>query len=294
MRLLALVSLALSGAALAKPGVVVSFAPYASVVRSVAGTDATVTQLVPSGANPHAFEPRPSDVRAVANAKLVVLGGLGIDEWVSGLVRSSGTRARVVEIGERVKFDPIEGEDGGEDHGHDAEGHDEHGGVDPHIWLDASIMARAATLVGEELARVDPGRAAGYRSRARAEAGRLNALHAELKRTLAPVRNEKIVTFHGAWAYWARAYGPKVAAVVEPFPGKEPSAKYVRDVVKLLRAQGARAIFAEPQLPVAPAQAIAQSAGSRLYVVAPEGDARHRDYAAMMRANAQIFLKALR
>jgi zinc transport system substrate-binding protein/manganese/iron transport system substrate-binding protein len=287
-RPLALSVLALTTAALAKPSVIVSFQPYYSVVRDVAGPDADVVRLVPPGANPHEFEPRPGDMRALAKANLVVFNGLGLDEWMVNLARNSGTKARLLEVGERLEFTPIHTED---EHAEDEHGHE---GADPHVWLDASLMARAATLIGEELARIDPGRAAGYRSRAKTKATSLNALHAELKKTLAPVRNLPVVTFHGAWAYWSRAYGPKIAAVVEPFPGKEPSARYVRDVVTLLRQNKARAVFAEPQLPTGPARVIAESAGARLYVVAPEGSAKHTTYEAMMRDNARVFLGALR
>ncbi|WP_157463589.1 metal ABC transporter substrate-binding protein, partial [Deinococcus pimensis] len=163
MRFLALTALLLgvAHAAAARPSVVVTFAPYASVVRDVAAPDADVIQLVPSGANPHAFEPKPGDVRAVAGAELVVLAGLGVDAWMDPLVKSSGTRARVLRIGERVPFTPISShaDERGVEH---ADGHADEGATDPHVWLDASIMARAATLLGEELAKADPARAAAY------------------------------------------------------------------------------------------------------------------------------------
>lgn len=281
----------LASVAAARTSVIVSFQPYETVTRNIAGPDAEVTRLVPIGASPHEFEPKPSDLRRVAAAKIVFVNGLGLDEWIVKLTRASGTKARVVEIGERVNMTPLRGQaPTGEEHGHA----DEHGAVDPHIWLDASIMAKAASVIGEELAKADPARANAYRARAKLEHSRLMKLHTELKALLSPVRAQKVVTFHGAWGYWSRAYGPVVAAVVEPFPGKEPSAKYVRDVVKLLRARRAQAVFAEPQLPSGPARVIAESAGVKLFVIAPEGTAQHPDYYAMMRANARTFLQALK
>ena len=270
----------------AKPSIVVSFQPYYSITRTIAGPDATVTQLVPAGADPHHFEPKPSDIRHVSKANLILLNGLGLDEWIERLARNSGTKARLVPLGETIKFNALESAEHGE--------HDETHATDPHIWLDASIMAKAATVIGEQLATINPGRAQAYRSRARQEHTKLMALHGEIKTKLAPVRNVPVVTFHGAWAYWSRAYGPKIAAVVEPFPGKEPSAKYVREVVSLLKQQRARAVFAEPQLPIGPAQVIAESAGTRVHVITPEGSAKHADYYAMMRANASTFLNALK
>lgn len=288
-----LLFVALGAVAHAKTHVVVTIQPYYSIVRNIAGDRADVTRLVPVGASPETFAPTPADMKTISRSQLVFMNGLGLDEWLTGVIKNSGTKARVLEFGEVLKFTPIVSE---EHEGETEAEHEEHhhSGTDPHIFLDASLMALAAIRAGSELARVDPKNAAYYQQRARAENQKLLKLHAELKSGLSAVKGQNIVTFHGAFNYFARAYGLKVAAAIEPFPGKEPSARYVTDVVKLIRSKKVKAVFAEPQLPETAARTIAESAGVKLFVLDPEGSKLSSDYYSMMRYNKNTLLKALR
>lgn len=285
--------LALGTSAHAKMNVVVTIQPYYSIVKNIAGDKANVTRLVPVGASPEIFEPTPADMKTVSRAKVVFMNGLGLDEWLQPVIKNSGTKAKVTEFGEVLKFPPIVAEEhaGESEEAHEGHGHE---GTDPHIFLDASIMALAATRAGADLAKADPANANYYQSRAKTENQKLLKLHAELKSSLKPVAGQKIVTFHGAFNYYARAYGLKVAAAIEPFPGKEPSARYVTEVVKLIRQQKVKAVFAEPQLPENAARTIAESAGAKLFVLDPEGSKLSSDYYGMMRYNRDTLLKALK
>lgn len=285
--------LALGTTAHAKMNVVVTIQPYYSIVKNIAGDKATVTRLVPVGASPEMFEPTPADMKTVSKAKLVFMNGLGLDEWLQPVIKNSGTKATITEFGEVLKFKPIVAEEHAGESEEEHEGHG-HEGTDPHIFLDASIMALAATRAGADLAKADPANANYYQSRAKAENQKLLKLHAELKSSLQPVAGQKIVTFHGAFNYYARAYGLKVAAAIEPFPGKEPSARYVTEVVKMIRQQKVKAVFAEPQLPETAARTIAESAGAKLFVLDPEGSKLSSDYYGMMRYNRDTLLKALK
>jgi ABC-type Zn uptake system ZnuABC Zn-binding protein ZnuA len=266
----------------AKPTVVVSFQPYYTLVNNIAANQLEVIVLLPPGASPHTFDPKPSDLKKVVNAKLAFMNGLKIDDWLSSLVKNSGSSAKIIQFGKdlnyqkRVPLDPDEG------------------AFDPHIWLDASIMQKAAQKIGDELALIDPPHAALYRKNTALEVKKLQTLHLELKRDLAGIKNKPVVTFHGAWTYFSAAYGMNIAAAVEPFPGKEPSAKYIREVVDLLKKQKIKVIFAEPTLPEAPARAIADSAGAKLYILTPEGSSSVKDYYAMMRKNRDVLLEALK
>lgn len=278
--------------AASKPQVVVSFQPYGTITQNIAGDLAQVTVLLPAGRSPHTYDPTPADMRNVANAKLAILNGGGIDDWLKTLIRSSGSRANTIELTKVLKYTALAPSESHTEA--DAHGHDDHGAMDPHIWLDAAIMAKASSKIGAELAKIDPKNAQYYQNRAKLETNKLLALHQELQKTLLPIRKAKTVTFHGAWTYFSAAYGPQVIATIEPFPGKEPSAKYVARVVKAIRAAKVKAVFAEPTLPQNAAQALADSAGVRLAVIAPEGDAKISDYYQMMRNNAQVLLKYLR
>ena len=275
-------SATLSQSIVAKKNVVVSFQPYFTLANNISGGKLEVTLLLPPGVSPHTFDPKPSDIKKVSSAGIAFMNGGDIDEWLSGLVKNSGSKAKIVRFFDVLEYKRLAPSDPDE------------GQYDPHIWLDASIMAKAARVMGEELAQSDAPNAAFYRKNAALEVKKLNALDKELKRDLAPVKNQRIVTFHRAWTYFSSAYGPQVAASVEPFPGKEPSARYITEVVKLIRAQKVKAVFAEPTLPEGPARSIADNAGVKLFVLSPEGTAKAPDYYIMMRQNKKTLLEALR
>lgn len=261
-----------------KPNAIVSFQPLYDVVTRVAGEAATVERAAPLGASPHTFDPTVRDIVRIREADLAVMAGLGADTWLERYVRASGSRAQVLKLGDRMTFVRLRSGRG----------------TDPHWWLDASLMAQAARTVGTQLAALDPARAATYRANAEREAERLNALHAELKRTLAPVRGGGLVTFHNAFGYFARAYGLKVVATLAPLEGVEPSARTLAGAVQTIRTARVKAVFAEPQLPPEPARTVAAEAGVPLYTLDPEGSAGSPGYAEMMRRNRDTLLQALR
>ena len=265
-----------------KKSVAVSFQPYYTLVSNIGGGKLEVTLLLPPGVSPHTFDPKPSDVRKVSSAGIAFMNGGSIDEWLSSLVKNSGSTAKIVRFQDVLEYKKLAPSDTDE------------GKYDPHIWLDARIMEKAAKVIGEELAQFDAPNAGLYRKNAALEVKKLETLHAELVQDLAPIKNQRIVTFHGAWTYFAHAYGPQIAASIEPFPGKEPSARYIVDVVKLIRAQKVKAVFAEPTLPEGPARSIAENAGVKLFVLSPEGTSKVGDYYAMMRLNKKTLLEALK
>ncbi len=262
--------------------VAVSFQPYYTLVSNISAGKLAVTLLLPPGVSPHTFDPKPSDVKKVSSAGLAFLNGGEIDEWLSSLVKNSGSKAKIVRFQDVLEYKKLAPSDPDE------------GKYDPHIWLDARIMEKAAKVIGEELAEFDAPNATLYRRNAALEVKKLETLHLELVRDLSLIKNQRIVTFHGAWTYFASAYGPQIAASIEPFPGKEPSARYITDVVKLIRAQKVKAVFAEPTLPEGPARSIAENAGVKLFVLSPEGTTKASDYYAMMRLNKKTLLEALR
>ncbi|WP_162178670.1 metal ABC transporter substrate-binding protein [Deinococcus marmoris] len=277
--LAALIGLSLTGTAGAERlKVIVSFQPLFDVVSRVAADAADVERAAPIGSSPHNFDPTVRDVTRIRAAQLAVMAGLGADAWLERYVQSSGSRARVLKLGDQMTFVRLRSGRS----------------TDPHWWLDASLMAQAARLIGQELAALDPAQADTYRAAAARESAALMALHRELQTTLKPVQGGKLVTFHNAFGYFARAYGLRVAATLAPLEGIEASPARLASAVAVIRSQGVRAVFAEPQLPPGPARAVAAETGVPLYILDPEGSAATPGYIAMMRANRDTLLRALR
>lgn len=295
--LVATVSVLPLAAARAPLRVTVSISPYADIVARLGGELVSVSTLLPPGASPHSFDPTPSQAAGLARAELIVMNG-GVDGWLARLVAATAPDVPTVVVMERVDVDPP-----GAGHGPGGEaeesyaghaGH-EHAGINPHVWLDPTLMLAAAEVVTEELARLDPANGGAYHAalgRLRAD---LLALDAEIAATLAPVRGAPFVPFHDAWPYFAERYGLDLVLSLEPFPGREPSPRYVAEAVAAVRAAGAKAVFAERQLDPRSAEVVAESAGVALATLDPIGGAPGpTDYESLLRFNAATILAALR
>ncbi len=258
--------------------VLVSFLPLLESAERIAGNRLEVRMLLPAGASPHTFDPTPKDVLTVRNADLLLANGYGIDAWFERLWRAGGQQARLIKLAEKAEFLRI----------------GEPGRIDAHVWLDASIMASMAREIGQAYALFDPPNANLYRLAAELEQQRLLALHQEIKLSLEPIKNAGLVVFHNAWNYFVRAYGLRVAAVVRVQAERDPSAKEIAEIVRLMRRENIKAIFVEPQLSDRVARVVAAEVGAKVFVLDPEGSSLAKDYTGLMRYNAAALLKALR
>ena len=183
------------------------------------------------------------------------------------------------------------------DHGH-GHGHGHahaHGAEDPHFWLDPVRMATSVDALVEAFSKLDPAGAEGFKARGEEVKKSLNALHASIDTRSKGWTKKTIVTFHGSMGYFADRYGLKIAAVIEPFPGKEPTPRYIKDVLGAIQRSQASALFSEPQLDKKPAQVIADQAKLPLFELDPVGgSAGVESYEKLLTHNADVLDKALK
>jgi len=267
----------LATVAFAKPSVVVSIHPYADLVTQIAGGQVAVHQLLPSGASPHTFDPTPSQARLLAGADLAVMNG-GVDDWLRQLLRATAPRVPLVVVAERIPYHPIQGDAGA--------------GVNPHVWLDPSLMEEAIPVLVSALSHIDPADTALYQANGAALRASLRTLDEELTAQLAPLRGAPFVPFHDAWPYFARHFGLDLVVTIEPSPGREPSPRYVADAVAAIRKSGAKAVFGERQLDPRPAQVVAEAAGVKLATLDPIGRS-DQSYQDLMRANVATIVRTI-
>ncbi|HEU4538586.1 MAG TPA: metal ABC transporter substrate-binding protein, partial [Polyangiaceae bacterium] len=181
------------------------------------------------------------------------------------------------------------GKGGGHEHGH------EKGGLDPHVWLDPVRMRDVTPALVEAFSSLDPGGAEGYRARGEELRAALAALDAEIGARAKAWARRVIVTFHGSMGYYAERYGLKVAAVIEPFPGREPTPKYVKEVLAAIAQSKPAALFSEPQLDRRPAQAVADEAKLPLFELDPVGGgAGVESYEKLLRHDTDVLERALK
>jgi ABC-type Zn uptake system ZnuABC Zn-binding protein ZnuA len=264
LRLLPLLALAAAGCGDSASGdgdgrltVVATTTQAADLARNVAGRRAEVQALLRPGADPHDYQPRPSDVAAIAEAGLVVRSGGEVDEWLGDVLENAGEDATPVTLIESVETLEDEGD------------------VDPHWWQDPRNAVLAVAAIRDALIEADPGGRADYRRNAARYAGRLERLDREIAACVVrmPPAERKVVTTHDSLAYYARRYGIDVVGAVIPSLSTQAqaSAHDVERLVRQIRDEGVRAVFPESAVDARLERAIAREADARV------GDALYAD-----------------
>lgn len=269
--------------------IVVTVHPLALMIDEIAGNRATVHVLVPPGASPHSFEPKPSDLIKVARADAFLNVGGGLDDWSSRLFETAGSGAMAMTLFELLGRKATAPSHAGH---HD---HDE-GGEDPHLWLDPILVQQeiVPALVAF-LNEADPEGASEYRMRGEAFQTTLSELDKEIRSTLGSDARH-YVAFHGAWKHFASRYSLEQVAVVQEAPGEEPTPRELGNLVRAARRVQLGAILIEPQLDPRIARTLSSEFGGTTVLVDPLGDpndAERSTYPGLLRFNARAFRQAM-
>ena len=288
---LSFVLVSLAACAPASPGgrvsVVATTTIFADLAAHVAGQDAAVESIAPAGASVEDFAPRPEDARKVADARVIIVNGLGLDRWADALLRNASKAARIVTLSEGLPRLDV-GEAGPFTEGN------------PHFWFDVKYAKTYVERIRDALVAADPSHGEGYRSRTTSYLAELDKLDAELRSKIEqiPAGRRKLVTSHDAFPYFAKAYGFTVIGFAQPEPDKEPSPAELADLVDKVRAEQVVAIFSEAQVSPRLADTLAREAGVKTVVAdLPTdslGDPPADSYVGMMRVIVDKIVQALR
>lgn len=291
------------GSAWALDGVVASIKPVHSLVAAVMEGVGEPELLVKGAASPHAYALRPSEARALEQAKVVFWVGEGMETFLAGPLETLGGNARVVELVEAhdlVELDFREGgpfeahdhgdhgghddahghddddgddHDGGDDHAHEGHGHEghDHGAIDMHLWLDPSNAKAFVHEIEEALSAADPDNAATYEANADALNEKLDVLIAETDAALAPVRGRGFVVFHDAYQYFENRFDIQAAGSITVSPEAIPGAQRLTEIRAKVAELGATCIFAEPQFEPRLVSVAAEGTQARTGVLDPLG-----------------------
>lgn len=303
-----LVSLFLSGTALAAPSVVASTKPVHSLVASVMGDLGTPDLIVKGAASPHTYSLRPSDAAALESADIVFWTGHGMELFLADALETLSGKARIVELAEAPGIELLPVREGGafEAHQHDGDGHDGHdheaeghdhegeahdkeaeghdhaheghdhaheGEGDMHFWLDPENARLMVTQIATVLAEADPENAATYEANAEAERVRLDELEEELRAKLAPVAGKPFIVFHDAYQYFERRFDLAVAGSITVSPETLPGAARVDELRAKVAELGATCVFAEPNFQPAIVSTIIEGTPAQAGTLDPEGAA---------------------
>lgn len=207
------------------------------IVRQVGGDRVEVIGHVKPGSDPHDFEPKPSDLRAVANAQLVLLSAKHMEGYVAKLEEATGTKGSIIRVGDQFPSLKLSVQHG--DHSHDGE--------DPHWWHSIRNIARATKIVRDELTRLSPADKSAFTANASAYLTKLESLDDWVKNKVAelPRDKRKLVTNHDAFGYFAREYGFTVMPIAGLSKNDQPGSKKTAELIQAIKAAGVKAVFSE-------------------------------------------------
>lgn len=209
--------------------VVASFSILADFARNVGGERIELTTLVGANADVHVYAPTPGDAKRIADAKLVIINGLGLEGWLPRLVQSSGSKARVVIASSGITPLKLGAE------------------ADPHAWQSVPNAKAYVTDIGNALAAAVPDDAEFFRARTKAYLEKLETLDREVRDAVAkiPPERRKVISTHDAFGYFAAEYGVKFIAPLGVSTETEPSARDIAGIISQIRAAKIPAVFLE-------------------------------------------------
>lgn len=260
----------------ARVRVAATFYPLAEFARRVGGSRADVRALVPTGVEPHDYEPTPRDLAAIERADVFVYNGAGFEPWVDRLLPELPPRVVRVNAtaGLALLMPPWSS-----------------GGPDPHVWLDPVLAQAQVGLIAAGFVQADPAGRTTYEANASALRADLGALHRRYEQGLRSCRRKEFVTTHAAFGYLAARYGLHQVSIAGLQPEAEPTPARLREIVALVRRADVRVIYAETLTGSSVAEAVARETGAQVRVLNPvegltrEERARGLDYFAVMNEN---------
>ncbi len=294
--------------------VVASFYPLQYVSERVGGDLVDVEPLTSPGVEAHDLELSPRQVADVQDADVVVYQAgfqTAVDEAIEQADRAESTTVDSVadvELLEESEEAAHDHDHGDEEHAEDEHAHEEgedahdhahdHGGVDPHVWLDPANLEPVANAVADALAEADPDNADTYAANAEELVADLTSLDDDLSAGLRTCEVRDIVTSHAAFGYLANAYDLVQVPIAGLDPSNEPSASQLAAISDLVREEGITTVFTETLVSPAVAQTVAREAGVETATLDPiEGlsdDTADQDYLSIMRTNLETLQKANR
>ncbi len=259
-----------------KIGVVVSILPLVEFAESVGGDKVAVSVMVPPGAEPHSYEPKPSQMTALAKARLYAKVGSGIEFEIGYIDKLADINKAMLVIDSSKGIDLIKSEDPDDP------------GMDPHIWTSPKNAMIMVGNICDGLIQIDPSNKAYYETNRDTYIQKLTRLDEDIRKGLDPAKNRSFIIYHPAFGYFARDYNLTQIGIEQE--GKEPTAAYVTRVIKEAKEKNSRVIFVSPQFSQKSAEVIAQEIGGTVLPV----DNLAKNYISNMETIKDAMIKAMK
>lgn len=274
--------------------IVTTVAPITSITASIAGDRGTITGLVPEGTNSHTFEPPPSAAAQLSEADVVFINGLKLEEPTKDLARANmADAATLVEIGTQVL---PEG-----DYIYDFSFPEDEGKPNPHLWTDPTYAIKYGELIRDTLIEADPDGESTYNENFETFKAQTTELADALETDQAsiPEGDKELLTYHDAYAYFARTYGWTVIGAIQPQNFEDPTPREVAALIDQVKAEDVPVIFGSEVFPSDVLEEVGNATGARYEdtlrdddLPGDPGDAEH-SWAGLMRYNYVTMITGL-
>ena len=254
------------------------------VARQIGGSHVDVRVLLPIGADPHAYEPRPQDVAALTDADIVLVNGFGLEETLDHLLQNA---KYLVNVSTDIEGLPLA---------------EEGSGLDPHVWQDPNNVIIWAHNIADAFAQADPVHADEYQANAEKYVAELTSLDTWIQEQVGqiPEANRKLVTDHNDFGYFAARYGFEQIGEVVPSvsTGSSPSAQELAALEDAIRLSGVKAVFVGSTVSPDLSRRVADDTGVRLVFLFTDSLSQAgggaESYLEFMRHNVNAIVEALR
>jgi len=279
--------IAAASLATTRPQYVTTIHPFQRILAAIVAERGEVHKLLPAGASPHTYELRPSEVRKVESATALFYGAANLDGWALGFGKARRIELlALVPAEHRLPLrDPL------------AADQRESFGTDPHFWTDPLVVKAMLPALTDTLCTLDPSACELYRRNSAAFVEHLDSLANRIQSLLAPVQDKgtPVMLSHQFFQYYFERFGIRVAGIIEPVPGKEPTPRDIKRLIERVEREQIKAIFNLPQHSSRPAELIAEATGIAIYELDPIGGVAGREsYDQILLYNTRIILEALR
>jgi zinc transport system substrate-binding protein len=261
-----------SGPALAEIKVAASIKPIHSLVAAVMAGTGEPALLLDGPASPHVTALRPSQARIIEDSDIVFAVGEGLEAFLEKLMESDGGNV-IVELAEAPGVELLDYREVGgheDEHGSDDQD-DEHGRVNPHIWLDPDNGKAMARHIATVLSAADPANAANYRDNAQAVVADLDDLERQIAAKLTPVKQRPFFVFHDAYPYFEARFGLNGLGAIVLNPETPPGARRLQEIRHRIDEAGVACVFSEPQFEVGYVTTVLEATGARTASLDPLG-----------------------
>lgn len=242
-----------------------SIYPLAFLAQEVGKGATNVRQITAAGLEPHDFEPTPADIAAIRASKILLFNG-SVDAWAEEIAANASEKnILAIRMMDHVPLLHLEEEPQEEEYAD----HEDHGTVDPHIWLDPVLMQTQTAVIRDAFIQADPSNTQVYTSNAMSLTQKFAALDASFTNGLQSCALKEIVVSHNAFQYLSARYGFKTVAIAGLSPEEEPSAKRLAEIADIVKEKNIQYIFFESLMDPKLSDTIAQETGAQTLVLHP-------------------------